>query len=277
MTSQTTNPMIEKWVQYTHLDKLYGYLPGMAEALPAVFGMSMAEYEAVRSRFAARAETAARDLLADPAFAAAVDALPFADGQTVLAVGDSITDDLQSWAEILQQLLRQRRPELGVQVVNHGLSAHTTAMVLRRWPATVAAVRPAWVLCALGGNDVTRIGPEPSLTQVSRTESVTNLQRMHALYPDARWIWLTPVPVHEERAAQYPPFRFGGSTWRNDDILALADAMRTLDGTLVDLVSVFGVPADPALQGDDGVHPTLDGQIAIVRAVVEKLAAPEAV
>jgi lysophospholipase L1-like esterase len=277
MTSQTINPMIEKWVQYTHLVKLYGYLPGMAEALPAVFGMSAAEYEAVRSRFAARAETAARDLLADPEFAAAVDALPFTGGQTVLAVGDSITDDLQSWAEILLHLLRQRRPELGVRVVNHGLSAHTTAMVLRRWPATVAAVRPAWVLCALGGNDVTRTGPEPSLTQVGRTDSIANLQRMHALYPSARWIWLTPVPVHEERAAQYPPFRFGGSTWRNDDMLALADAMRTLEGTLVDLVSVFGVPADPVLQGDDGVHPTLDGQVAIVRAVVERLAASEAV
>ncbi|GEL20043.1 hypothetical protein [Pseudonocardia asaccharolytica] len=37
-TTAMNEQMIEQWVQYTHLDKLYSYLPGMAEALPAVFG-----------------------------------------------------------------------------------------------------------------------------------------------------------------------------------------------------------------------------------------------
>ncbi|MDL9938624.1 hypothetical protein QSJ18_17900 [Gordonia sp. ABSL1-1] len=27
-------------MQYTHLEKLYGYLPGMADALPVIFGAS---------------------------------------------------------------------------------------------------------------------------------------------------------------------------------------------------------------------------------------------
>jgi acyl-CoA thioesterase-1 len=271
MNTRTTDRMIEQWVQYTHLEKLYGYLPGMPGAVPAIFGMTAAEYEAIRSRFAERAESAARDLLADPAFAALVDALPFTDGQTVLAVGDSITDDLQSWAEILRHLLHLRRPELDVRVVNEGLSAHTTTMVLRRWPATVAGARPDWVLCALGGNDVTRIGPEPAGPQVSPAESIATLRRLRAIAPAAHWAWLTPVPVHEERVARYPPFRFGGSSWRNDDICALAAAMHELEGVVIDLVATFGVPADPALQGADGVHPTLAGQSAITRSVVERL------
>ncbi|HEY0449671.1 SGNH/GDSL hydrolase family protein [Actinophytocola sp.] len=263
--------MTTSWLQYTHLDKLYGYLPGMTDALPAVFGLTAAEYESVRAGFAARAESAARDLLADAAFAARVDGLPFAAGETVLAVGDSVTDDLQSWAEILRYLLEQRRPELGVRVVNGGLSAHTTTMVLRRWPATVAGTKPDWVLCALGGNDVTRVGPEPTVPQVGPTASVANLARMRAIAPAASWVWLTPVPVHEDRVAGFPAFRFGGSTWRNDDIGALATAMRELDGPLVDLVATFGMPADPGLQGEDGVHPTLAGQTAIARTLVETL------
>jgi lysophospholipase L1-like esterase len=271
-----SDQMIETWVRYTHLDKLYGYLPGMAEAVPAVYGMDAAEYEAVRSRFAERAEAAARSLLADPTFAAAVDTVPFSVGQTVLAVGDSITDDLQSWAEILAHLLRLRRPELGVRVVDQGLSAHTTATVLRRWPATVAAIRPDWVLCALGGNDVPPVGPEPNIAQVSPRDSIANLRRMHALCADARWVWFTPVPVVEERVAQFPAFRFGGSTWRNDDIRALADAILDFDGTVVDLVALFGMPADPVLQGPDGVHVTLEGQTAIARALVERLSASAA-
>ncbi len=255
------------WLQYTHLEKLYGYLPGMADALPTVFGMTATEYAEARAGFAARASAAALGLLAGPGFAARVDALPFEEGQTVLAVGDSVTDDLQSWAEILRCLLERRKP--GVRVVNNGLSAHTTTMVLRRWPATVAAVRPDWVLCGLGGNDVTRVGPD---IQLATDDSVANLRRLRAFAPAARWAWLTPVPVDEERVARFPAFQFGASSWRNVDILALAEKMRALDGPLVDLVTTFGTPADPRLQGEDGVHPTLAGQTAITRAVVDRLA-----
>lgn len=272
-----TSPNIETWVQYTHLDKLYAYLPGMADAMPAVFGLSVDAYEEIRARFAEHARAAARDLLTDPGFAAAVDALPFQAEQTVIAVGDSLTDDLQSWAEILRHVLQQHRPELGLRLVNQGLSAHTTTMVLRRWPGTAAALRPDWVICALGGNDVTRVGPEPTFPQVNLADSIANLRRMHAIAWHARWVWVTPVPVREERVAAHPPFQFGGSTWRNADICAFADAMHGLDGPLIDLVDVFGTPADPQLQGADGVHPTLAGQVAILRAVVTRLSAPESI
>jgi acyl-CoA thioesterase I len=261
------------WLRYTHLDKLYGYLPGIPDALPAIFGMTEQEYADARAGFAARAENAARELLTEPAFAASVDALPFTTGQTVLAVGDSVTDDLQSWVEILRHLLTLHRPDLDVRLVNGGLSAHTTTMVLRRWPATVAQVRPDWILCALGGNDVTRVGPEPNRPQVGVSDAIVNLRQLRAIAPDATWAWLTPVPVLEERVAQFPGFTFGASTWRNEDILALAEAMRELEGPLVDLVATFGIPTDPDLQGDDGVHPTLAGQIAITRAVVDTLTA----
>jgi len=265
MTTHTTTT----WLQYTHLEKLYGYLPGMPDALPSVFAMPSAEYHAIREGFTAAAWNAAHGLLADPEFAALVDALPFTPGQTVLAVGDSVTDDLQSWAEILRHLLELRRPELGVRLVNNGLSAHTTTMVLRRWPATVNGTRPDWVLCGLGGNDITRVG---GYLQVDPAASVANLRRLRAIAPDPHWLWLTPVPVDEERVTAYPAFRFGGSSWRNDDIHALVEAMRDLDDPVVDLVAAIGVPVGDGLQGEDGVHPTLAGQTRIVRAVVERLA-----
>jgi len=40
---------------------------------------------------------------------------------------------------------------------------------------------------------------------------------------------------------------------------------------VVDVQAVFGTPADPELQGPDGVHPSLAGQKAIARAFVERL------
>lgn len=265
------NP-IELWVQFTHLEKLYGYLPGMAAAQPAIFGLDPETYTKIIEGFAAAARGVAEDLLADDDFAAAVDALPFREGQTVYVAGDSLTDDSQSWAEILRVLLELRKP--GVTLINGGLSQHTTTMVLRRWPATLTATRPDWVFCLLGGNDVTRVGQDAVKPQVSLTETMINLRelrRIAELKSVTDWVWLTPVPVVPERVAANPGFRFGESTWVNADIVALAEAMRDLPGPLVDLIKIFGVPADPDLQGPDGVHVSLAGHQAIVRALVRRL------
>jgi lysophospholipase L1-like esterase len=265
---------VETWVRYTHLDKSHGYLPGMGQAQPAVFGLTAQEYAAVRAHFAENAEAAARLLLTDPDLAAKVDRLPFRDGDTVLAVGDSLTDDLQSWAEILRGVL-DLRSRADVRVINRGLSAHTTAMILRSWPATVAAVRPAWVICCLGGNDVTRVGPSPAKCQVSLAESLANLtelRRITAALTGGRWVWMTPTTVREERVEAFPAFRFGQSSWSNADVHALADGIRGLGEPIVDLTKVMGTPAAAELVDQDGVHPTLAGQAAIARAVIEALA-----
>ena len=125
-------PQAAAQLQYVHLEKLYGYLPGLAESLPAIFGVTPEEYATIRDRFDALTRSAAEQLLADAEFAERVSRLPFRRGDRILAVGDSITDDRQSWAEILGHVLTTARPEDELTVVNAGLSAHTTAMILRR-------------------------------------------------------------------------------------------------------------------------------------------------
>lgn len=267
-------------VQYVHLEKLYGHLPGLQLHLPAIFGLDAQEYETARRGFDEDARHAAQELLDGPGGAEIerlVEDLPFAPGQRVMAVGDSLTDDLRSWAEILRHQLTIVRPHDRVEVVNAGLSAHTTAMVLRRWPAMLGAA-PDWVICALGGNDVTRVGPRATKTQVSLEESMANLQELRRIARercDPSWLWLTPAPVVPERVAAFPGFQIGQSTWDNTDIAALAAAMRSsMSDPVVDLVETFGVPVRDGLQGPDGVHPTLLGQQRIVRAVLHALAAP---
>ena len=63
----------------------------------------------------------------------------------------------------------------------------------------------------------------------------------------------------------------GQSHWRNEDVLAIASFIREQEEPVVDLQTAFGLPADPTLQGPDGVHPSLAGQKAIVKAFVECL------
>ncbi|MGA4508002.1 SGNH/GDSL hydrolase family protein [Propionibacteriaceae bacterium G1746] len=267
MTTPDSPPAAAQ-LQYVHLEKLYGYLPGLAMSLPAILGMTPDEYARIRDGFDAQARTAAYALLRGADFADAVTRLPFTRGARILAVGDSVTDDLQSWAEILRHALTLARPDDDLTLVNAGLSAHTTAMVLRRWPSMLHPA-PDWIICGLGGNDVTRIaGGKP---QVSLAESIANLvelRRIAAERTSTRWVWLTPVPVDEQRMAAHPAFQFGSSSWHNADITALADAVKAFDDPVVDLVQVFGVPARADLQGPDGVHPSLAGQQAIVAALV---------
>lgn len=267
--------MIEAWVRYTHLEKLYGYLPGMDEELQArLFGLDPEEYRTIRGHFDANARGAARELLEEPGFAERVDRLPFGAGETVIGVGDSFTDDLQSWLEILRHLLQERRPQDEISIVNAGLSAHTTAMVLRRFVPNVVAQEPDWIICLLGGNDATRIGPEPNKPQVSVEETAKNLEAMRRIaqaQTEANWVWIAPPTYDEDRAAAYPPFKMGQSVFRNEDVVAIGDYIREQKEPVVDIQAVFGLPASAELQGPDGVHPSLAGQKAIARAFVEGL------
>lgn len=259
-------------LQYIHLEKLYGYLPGLTDALPTIYGLSPEEYAAILAQFTEQTTQAAQELLTDAEFSAQVQRLPFAPGARILAVGDSITDDLLSWADILQHALTIARPDDGITVTNAGLSAHTSAMILRRWPSLLHPA-PDWIFCALGGNDVTRIAG--GKLHVSLPESVANLRELRRIAAErtqAQWLWLTPAPVDEDRVQAYKPFQFGSSSWRNTDIVALAEAIREFEEPVVNLVTEFGVPARPDLQGPDGIHPTLLGQQQIVRAVVRSLA-----
>jgi acyl-CoA thioesterase I len=270
-----TDPMIEKFARYTHLEKEYGHLPGMSDRLQAeLFGLTEPELLELRAGLDAGVLDAATGLLADPEFAARVDRLPFQSGQTIVAVGDSMTDDQQSWLSIVRDLLALRRSAETIAVVNNGISGYTTAMALRRTVPALAYRRPDWVLCLLGGNDVTRVGPEPNQTLVSIGETERNLRAIRsvgAAVTSAKWVWLTPVPVDEARVAAFMPFQRGLSSWRNDDVVAVAELMTTFDDPVVDLRAVFGVPPKPELQGEDGVHPSLAGQAAIARAFVEAL------
>lgn len=271
-----SNPllMLETLVQYQHPEKTYGYLPGMDEAtIAAILGMDVATHRAIKERFDATARAAARELLAEPGVADRVDRLPFRPGETVIALGDSFTDDLQSWFEILRHLVNERRPADAIRFINAGISAYTTAMSLRQ-AVPLLARRPGWVICCLGGNDAARIGPAPNKTLVSLTETAANLEalrRLAAALTDARWVWMTPPTLVEERIDAFPPFRQGQSSWRNADIVAIADAIRRFPEPVVDLVATFGLPADPSLQGPDGLHPTLAGQRAIAGALVARL------
>jgi acyl-CoA thioesterase-1 len=268
--------MAAAFVEFVHFDKLLGSY-GVTleeEQLAALYGVDVQAYRDILAQFDAASRQAAEALLEDSKFAARVDQLPFAPGATVVAFGDSLTDDLQSWAEILRHLLALRRPDDQIAVVNQGISGDTTAAALRRL-VPILLTQPAWIVCMLGTNDVQRNGNQATKMLVSLEETALNLAELRHLAATesatTEWAWMTAPLCNEELIAASPFWAAAEISIRNDDLLAIAHVLRDEPDPVVDLITLFGQPPAAGLLGEDGVHPTLAGQQAIVRALVERL------
>ena len=277
-TRDAPSPEIVNAVQYIHPEKTFFWLPGFAnDAVRAgLYDLDVATYEAITGEFAAAARAAAEELLADESFAEKVDRLPFERNEVVVVLGESDTDSLQSWFEIVRHLLALRRPDAGIQMVNNGISALTTTQAFTPF-VPILGQQPDWIFCALGANDALRIGPEPTKTLVSLEETKRNLaelRRLAGLATQAQWVWLTRMPIDDGRMGTYEPFRMGPVpfVWRNSDVEAINAWVREQPEPVADIYAAFGSPAPQEFQEPDGLHPTLAGHQILAREFVSRLA-----
>ncbi|MGY0232173.1 SGNH/GDSL hydrolase family protein [Longispora urticae] len=260
--------MIARLVRAQRPEKNLPYLPQLGEdRIAALFGLDPAGYRALCQGLDDQARDAAAELLADGAFAARVDRLPFRPGQRIAAVGESTTADRLSWFEILRHVLAQRRPADDLGWDNLAVSGCTSTQALTQLPG-LAFRRPDWVFCMLGGNDVQRLAGG-STRLVSPTETARNLGALRDLAAGAAgWVWLTPSAVDEGRVRGYPHFQRAGLSWANEDLDEVAAFLADQPETTVDTR-----PATRPVEAhqEDGLHLTLAGQSAVAVAVVEAL------
>ncbi|WP_282935524.1 GDSL-type esterase/lipase family protein [Paenibacillus sp. RC67] len=268
------NPQWAKLIQMQHPEKLLSFARHLDDKLlAAIYGMDLEMYLNVKGQIVRQVKEAAEQLLEYPDFADQIDRLPFKAGETVIAVGESTTDDLHSWFEILRHLLELQRPQDKIRLINEGISGNTSSQILGRLSGIVAK-QPNWILCMIGSNDALRIGPESTKTLLSLEEIDKNLneiRRVAAARTKAQWVWITPPTFDEERIAANPYFQMGQLSWRNEDIISIGEMIRNMPDPVVDTQAGFGQPALAKFIGVDGLHPTIDGHKAIVRWLVESL------
>ncbi len=191
-------------------------------------------------------------------------------GQTVRIVcfGDSITGvyyhtgGRRAWGELLGATLQQRYPKARIELINAGISGHTTADALKRMEADVLRHQPHLVVAMFGMNDTARLSPgkfRANLGEiVHRTRSA-----------GSELLLLTPNAVHPGDSAR-PPEKVAA-------FAALARAAgRELQVPVADVFAAFSSiqarePGEWVRLMSDTIHPNLRGHALIAATAAQTL------
>lgn len=240
------------------------------EAHAGLLGLPGDIYTAELDRMQREASQAASALLADPAVASMVDRLPLRKGAKVVAFGDSLTSDPQSWAVVLGEMLARRRGPDGISLTISAVAGETTTHGLVRI-ANVINSRPDWILFLFGTNDARTQGPHPTKTLVHHEETARNIAELRKRVSNettANCVWIAPPAVNEEQVAAHRGLARFGVRFRNEDLARVAKIVREGDEPVIDAFSALGSPPPPDLLMDDGLHFTLAGQKRMALEVI---------
>lgn len=270
---------LEKYLlQFLNIEKRFPLLPGISnqKAVANIFGLESDELIKMRDRFAQNAKETALELLKDDEVTEWVDKLPFKPNDTIVAFGDSSTDDLQSWFEILKEVLNIVVDEADFTFINAGISNNTTSDAMRRMHADVLSHNPDWVITSLGSYDAVRLtyAPDRTLLPLSETwENLTTIEDAIKTVTDNPPIWLSPTPVIPGLLDEMELFDFD---ILDKDLAQIRQVIAGKTGYIVDpLGKRMGNPPEAWYYLSDGVNPSLSGQVNTVRALLYTLATSE--
>lgn len=270
---------LEKYLlQFLNFEKRYPLLPGIRnhDAMAGLIGLETDELTRLRSLFEQNAREAALELLKEESVEDWLDELPFQPEDTIIALGDSMTDDLQGWFSIFSNLLEMSRPDAEYTFINSGITNDTTSEALRRLHRDVLSKEPDWVIVALGTFDALRLDIAPGRTLLPLSETWENLDTIRnavQTVTDNPVIWITPPPVIPGLIDEMELFDFD---LREQDLFSIREVIAGKTGYIVDPAGRrMGHPPEAWYYLSDGVNPSLSGHANTVKALLKSLAMSE--
>lgn len=172
--------------------------------------------------------------------------------QTLMVFGDSLSaaygmEDEQGWVSLLEAKLAEQG--YNYDVINASVSGETSTGGLARLPAMIDSHEPDLVILELGGNDGLRGLPLDTLK--------VNLQEMVNLIRDSGAdILLAGIQIPPNYGPRYtlPFFELFGELATENELPIVP--------FLID-----GIPQQPELMQNDGIHPRAEAQWMIVENV----------
>ena len=179
------------------------------------------------------------------------------EDKTVLVFGDSLSasygiEEEQGWVNLLSEKLRQAQSPYSV--INASVSGETSTGGLSRLPAALAEFQPSVVVLELGGNDGLRGLPLATL-QSNLEEMVSLSQRAGAK------VLLAGIQIPPNYGPRYtePFYALFGDIAESEQLPFVP--------FLID-----GIPQQPELMQNDGIHPRAEAQHMILDNVWPVLA-----
>lgn len=180
-------------------------------------------------------------------------AIPAVAQQRILLVwGDSLSaafgiSEEQGWVQLLSERIEREYPSF--RVINGSVSGETTTGGLERLPAMLAEYRPELVILELGGNDGLRGIPVEAIRD--------NLAAMIRLIEsDGGRVLLAGIRIPPNYGPRYTePFHENYFNLAEEYELPLLPFL------------IEGIPENPELMQNDGIHPVAEAQPAILENV----------
>lgn len=267
---------LEKYLlQFLNIEKQFPLLPGIKneEHIAGLFGLDTEELEKLRSMFQQNAKDAALELLKEDDIIDWVDQLPFEKNDTIVAIGDSSTDDLQGWFSIFEYVLNITIPEADYKFINAGIANNTTSEALRRFNRDVLVHEPNWVIVHLGMFDTIRPGFTQNRTLIPLSETWENLATIEDAIKTVTEnppIWISPQPIIPGLLDEMELFDFDID---EKDLSQLRQILLGKTGYIVDpLGKRMGNPPEAWYYLSDGINPSLSGHTNTVRELIKTLA-----
>ncbi len=171
------------------------------------------------------------------------------DKLSLLVYGDSLSasygiEEDQGWVNLLQ--IRLDAEQLAVEVINGSVSGETTTGGLARLPAMLDSYEPDIMILELGGNDGLR-GLPVNLMRANLAEMIDLAQSAGAQ------VILTGIQIPPNYGPRYTlPF-----------FNTYADLAKKKSLPLVPFL-IEGIPQQPELMQNDGIHPRAEAQLMIL-------------
>ena len=206
------------------------------------------------------------------------------DGETMLFIGDSITDcgrrDQHAplgngYVRLFSELATARFPERRVRYVNMGIGGNTVVALMERWQTDVLDQRPDRLSIKIGINDLSRHlrGDEGAVGPARFEEAYDWILGMTASELGCPVVLITPFYLSTDRTGGSLASRALGMLPR---YIAIVEAMSRKHGTrLLNVNDVFQEQLryrDPSDFAPEPVHPHQAGHMVIANALMELLA-----
>ncbi|MBO6587437.1 MAG: SGNH/GDSL hydrolase family protein [Gracilimonas sp.] len=264
---------------FYHITKRIPLFPGKndVKSEAGLFGITEEELKEYRENYDENARQAALEILKEDEIVDCLDKLPMDGDETIVAFGDSNTEDAQGWFTILKHVLEISVEKANFNFINAGVSYNTTAEALRRVDRDVVVHEPDWVIVALGTFDAQRlnIAPDRTLLPLSETwENIETIQSVLESRVENPLIWITPAPVIDEMLEENLLYDF---TIKPEDLGPVQDLVSGKQGAIVDASAKRMGEGEPNAWNylPDGLHHSLSGHMETTKAIIKKLAEPK--